>query len=101
MKTTKLILIAAFLSFAAMGYSQTESDRSPFTARISLENAIQNPALVAAMHQQLSPDILKNEQAGRTFTARVILKRTIYVIYGTRDAWKKFFEKRLDANPEG
>ena len=101
MKTTKLILVAAFLSFAAMGYSQAESDRSPFTARISLENAIQNPDLAAAMHQQLNPDMLKNDRAGRIITARVIVKRTIYVVYGTRGAWAKFFEKRPDTNPVG
>jgi len=101
MKATKLILIVAFISFAAMGYSKADIDRGPLTVKITLENAITKPALVAAMHQQLTPAILNNEQPGRLITVKVKLRRTIFVIYGSRTAWKEFFQKRLDAEPEG
>jgi len=100
MKATKLILIVAFLSFATMGFSQKSIDYGPLTVKISLTSAIQNPSLVTAMHQQLDPGMLQQEQPGRLITARVILKRTTYVISGSRAAWKEFFQKRLDADPE-
>jgi len=100
MKATKLILIVAFISFAAMGYSKADIDRGPLTVKITLENAITKPALVVAMHQQLTPAILYNEQPGRLITAKVVLRRTTYVISGPRNEWKEFFKMRLDAEPE-
>ena len=100
MKATKLILIVAFLSFAAMGYSKADIDHGPLTVKITLENAITKPALVVAMHQQLSPALLYNEQPGRLISAKVVLRRTTYVISGSRAAWKEFFKMRLDAEPE-
>jgi len=100
MKATKLILIVAFLSFAAMGYSKADIDQGPLTAKITLENAITKPALVAAMHQQLTPAILHKEYPGRLITAKVVLRRTTYLISGSRAAWKEFFKMRLVEDPE-
>ena len=100
MKATKLILIVAFISFTAMGYSKADIDHGPMTVKITLENAITNPALVVAMHQQLTPAILYNEQPGRLITAKVVLKRTTYVISGSRAAWVEFFKMRLEEDPE-
>jgi len=85
-----------------MGYSKADIDHGPMTVKITLENAITKPALVAAMHQQLDPALfLQKKQPARIITAKVRLNRIVYVIYGSQNAWKEFFQKRLDADPEG
>ncbi len=94
MKATKLILIIAFLSFAAIGFTTEEEKPGPPTIRISLEKALDNPRLVCLMHQQLTGGFLGGPFPAKLITARVTTRLVIYEIYGTIDEWKAFFEMK-------
>ena len=100
MKTTKVILVAALMVLATMGFSQAENQsnfdkQTPPTleVKISLMNALQNAALVSAMRSQLNPDFLHGQL--RVYTVKVRLDQTIFHIWGTHRQWEKFF--RIEA----
>ncbi len=96
MKATNLILIVAFLAFAATGFSTNDVDPrdNPFTVTISLEKAIDNPRLVTLMHQQLNPDFLTGPFSSKIIKQKVKSRLAVYVIYGSLAEWKAFFGKR-------
>ena len=96
MKTTKVILVAALMAFATIGFSQTDRNieliKKPpphLVVKVSLSCALQNAALVGAMRSQLSPNFLQGNQ--RVYTVRVRFNNTIYYIVGSRAQWKRFF----------
>ncbi len=97
MKTTKLILVAAMLAFATVGFAQATSPapineiqvQPQLALNISLTSALHYPYLVRAMHAQLNPSFLVNEQ--QTYTVVVRLKNVSYYVYGTYGQWIKFF----------
>ncbi len=97
MKTTKLMIVAAIMAFATLGFANSESSsvNDPITivkqatVKITLRAAIQSPELVKDMRAQLSPDFLKTEQ--RMYTVRVNHKNTAYFITGTYSEWVRFF----------
>jgi hypothetical protein len=89
MKTTKLVMIAALVSFALMAFANTEFGMSKNV--ISLRTASMNAHFVSAIHAQVSPgDIFYSERVG-TYTAQVVLKKTVYLVTGTIGEWKLFF----------
>jgi hypothetical protein len=92
MKTLKLVLVAAILSFAMISYAGI--DPSTQTAKkvmkIELKKALKDPGLVNAMHAQLKISFLMVEQNG-LYTATVRYNKVVYIIYGTRTAWVRFF----------
>ena len=95
MKTTKLVMITALVSFALMSFANTELGMSKNV--ITLKAAMGNPALVSAIYSQVNPaDILNTEKFG-TFTAQVVLKKTVYLISGTYAEWKRFFLMETDS----
>ena len=110
MKATKFALIFAFVAFATMVFAQPERvnqklpdpgpDPAPLSIKISLEKAIKNHELVSAMYQQLNPRFLQNELQ-RLYTAKVKFRKATYVIFGTRDGWKKFFIMDINDDPIG
>jgi len=103
MKATKLILIVAFISFAAMGFSKEDVKSSPVTITISLENALERPNLVILMHQQLDARLVLNQNPGevpRLITAKVKARKTVFVIFGSVEAWQNFFKKQIDEKPK-
>jgi hypothetical protein len=98
MKTKNLILIVALLSIATLTFSQSTPDRvdNHFTVTITLKSALQNPYLVKAMHEQLNQDFLNGDQDSSLFTATIKYRGIRYVIAGTYEEWKRFFEAALD-----
>jgi hypothetical protein len=89
MKATKLVMITALVSFALMSFANAELGMSKNV--ISLKTAMQSPQLVAAIYSQVNPaDIFNSERAG-TYTAQVVLKKTVYLINGTFNEWNLFF----------
>ena len=89
MKTTKLVMITALVSFALMSFANAELGMSKNV--ISLKAAVHNPQLVNAIYNQVNPtDILNIERFG-TYTVSVVLKKTVYLINGTFKEWKMFF----------
>ena len=92
MKTLKLVLIAAVVSFAMMSYAdnstqQVEKER---IIRITLEQALTHHGLVCAMYQQLTPASLKLAKTG-LYVATVKYSYRVFEIRGTKEAWAKFF----------
>ncbi len=103
MKATKLILIVAFISFTALGFSHNDVDPGPTTVTISLENALERPNLVTLMYQQLDSRVVLNQNPGeipRLVSVKVKARKTVFVITGTLEAWKNFFKKQIFEKPK-
>jgi hypothetical protein len=101
MKTKNLILIVALLSIATMTYSQSKNESHPFTVKITLKCALQDPSLVRAMHEQITYNFLPANTENHVYSAIVIYKGTRYQVYGTYREWMNFFEMYLiDPSPE-
>ena len=89
MKTTKLIMITALVSFALMSFASTELGMSKNV--ISLKTAMASPQLINAIYTQVSPlDVLNSERAG-FYTVQIVLKKTVYLISGSYKDWDYFF----------
>jgi hypothetical protein len=89
MKATKLVMITALVSFALMSFANTEFGMSKNV--ISLKTALQSPKLVGAIYSQVFPaDIFNSDRAG-SYTAQVMLQKTVYLITGTISEWNYFF----------
>lgn len=104
MKTTKVILVAALMAFATMGFSQVKStpptlSQAPrISATIPFQSAIQSRALVFAMHTQVSPEILKSDR--QMYMATVYVNHIAYCVCGTYSEWLRFFGAAVyDPNP--
>jgi len=97
MKTTKLAMIVALVSFALMTFANTELGLSKNV--IALRTARANAHLVSAIHNQVNPaDIFNTERAGN-YTAEVMLKKTVYLITGSIAEWKLFFRDTDGRSP--
>ena len=102
MKTTKFFLFVALVSIATLAFSQTFSESHPFSVKITLSCAMENPALVKVMHEQLNTDFLHVGNDTHIFTATVRFRGTRYLVTGTYDEWIYFFSASLtDPVPEG
>lgn len=93
MKTLKVVLIAAILSFGMTSLPAHSHNKALKIINLSLAQAVQEPGLVAAMYDQLSMGSLKFDQNGN-LTAIVKYNKNIYRIYGPRTAWQRFFNNR-------
>ena len=97
MKTTKFFLIVALLSFATMNFSQPDDGNRNVAVKISLKSAMQNAFLNKAMHEQLDPSFLKPiGTPDQLFSARVIHRKVVYMVFGTYAEWKLFFTVALE-----
>jgi hypothetical protein len=95
MKTTKCALVISILAFVTLSYA---SDHGPWTIKITLKSALENPYLVRAMHEQLDRSFLQPDQPG-PYVAKVNFRRVIYVISGTYKEWSAFFQMELNEPP--
>ena len=98
MKNLKIALVAALFSFATLSFAGGFSDRPDRVQSISLEQAISNPDMVQAMHEQLDPDFLNGEQT--VFYAVVTFAGKVYVVHGSSRAWKAFFMNTIKVLPK-
>jgi|GEM_PF-1698726 len=89
MKTTKLVMITALISFALMSFANAELGMSKNV--ISLKAAMSNPSLVSAIYSQVDPLTILNIEKAGTFTVQVVLKKSVYLISGTYKEWSLFF----------
>ena len=95
MKTTKVILVAAIMVFATIGFAQTITitnsvkPEPELPKHISVKTAMHIPGLAFAMRAQLSPRFLQVDQ--RMYTVTVKYNNAVYYIYGSLKAWKQFF----------
>jgi uncharacterized membrane protein YcgQ (UPF0703/DUF1980 family) len=89
MKTTKLVLIAALVSFALMSFANTQFGESSNV--ITLKYALTKSPIVNALYTQIHPaEFLKNEQSG-IYTAHVRVKEVIYYVTASYKEWIDFF----------
>ena len=95
MKTLKLIMIATVVSVALMSYADNAKQHVEKVRiiKVFLKQALTEPGLVCAMHQQLTPDFLFVKDKTDLYSAQVRYKHMIVEIYGTRKAWIEFFRK--------
>jgi len=106
MKTLKIALIAAVVSFALMSYAGVDTENPAQKVekeriiKITLKQALTDPGLVCAMYQQLTPAFLQVEQPG-LYVASVRYKFKLIEIYGTREAWVLFFRNKPGGVPIG
>jgi len=107
MKASKFALVIAFVAFATMVFAQAERPNQnepvpgPSCVKISLEQALLNYGLVKAMHQQISPRFLQNNQVLQVlYVAKVKYNRKIYFIHGTYAEWKSFFRMSFNVDPD-
>jgi hypothetical protein len=96
MKTTKLMLFAAIMAIATIGFSQAESAPAcaekpapTFSAVITVKAAMGNPILLKEMYRQLNPEILKIDRP--VYVAALRVKNTTYYISGSYNEWRAFF----------
>jgi hypothetical protein len=102
MKTTKFFLIAVLVSITAMTFSKSFDDSPRFAVKITLRCAMENPALVKVMHEQLNPDFLNNGDEAHFYTEEVRFRGILFQITGTYEQWKYFFSTSfVDPIPEG
>lgn len=99
MKTTKLILLTAFLVFAAYGFSYTTEKPTKATTEqstdrnieyISINQAKYIPSLSSAIRSQVSPKILELYTQS-LYTFHILDHGNHYMVYGYFNDWKKFF----------
>jgi hypothetical protein len=96
MKTLKLTLVAALVAMMMIPVVNAdgikEKPRFNKSVNLSIENALKNPGLTAAMYSQVSPDILKYPMP--PITAVVKYSGAQYRISGTVAEWKQFFRTK-------
>jgi hypothetical protein len=67
--------------------------------RFSLKEALTDARLVRAMHEQLTPALIREDKP--IYTAKVRYNRTTVFVYASRNAWKWFFQSALTAGSGG
>ena len=91
MKTLALTIMTAIMALAMVTYAgNTQKPGHANVIKITLQKAMEEPGLVAAMHKQIDISLLKPDQKG-LYTAYCVYNKNVYKIYGTREAWVKFF----------
>ena len=97
MKPLKLIIIALLVSVAAVNLSNADGFKTKPKSKIvnlTIQQAVQDPGLVLAMHQQLNPDFLSVNQ--QVYVRVVNYNNYTVRISGTYDQWRIFFRVDLE-----
>jgi len=90
MKTAKLFLTVAFISFAMMTFATDKPQPKPVEIKISLEQALNNKTLCSEMIKQLNADFIQIEHPGYYYATVRCGYRT-FLIYGKYQEWLSFF----------
>jgi hypothetical protein len=99
MKTLKLFLVLTLVAFAMVSVASanylTGKPKPIRVVSLTIEKAMHNQGLVAAMYAQLDKgDFLHSYH--NTIVAEVTYNGTLYRISGTRGQWINFFNLRGD-----
>jgi hypothetical protein len=99
MNTLKFAFIVALIACTMVSFANADGLKSkpkPIkVVNLTIEKALQNPGLVAAMCQQLDKDdFLNNLQ--HTYFAEVSYNGTLYRITGTLAQWVRFFKLSVE-----
>jgi len=96
MKTLKLAMVAVLIACTMVSMASTDNGSKIIAKKViscTIEKAVSDPGLRLAMHQQLNPSFLKNEQL--VYTVSVNYNSTLYRISGTRSQWLAFFNPKI------
>ena len=98
MKTLKYVLAAVIVSCLMISLASADGITAKHkvtkkAVSISFAKALSNPMLVIAMHQQLNPSFLNNNQ--QSYTQKVVYQGNIYMITGTYAQWYWFFYVKI------
>ena len=97
MKTTKLVMIAALVSFALMSFASTELGMSKNV--IHLKTAITNPEIAAAIQSQVDTSFFYRCKCSGTHTVAVRVKKDLYLVQATFAEWRIYFRNAVDVKP--
>ena len=99
MKSLKIVMITAIVAFTMVTVANAEHpskiDPSKRTIKLTFEQAMQNPGLVAAMYQQLHNDFLGTSSNQQMYTVIVVHQNYNFRITGTYSQWVWFFKSQL------
>ncbi len=99
MKTLKLTMVAALVAFLMVNVASADGIKEkPKFSRcvcLTIDQAMKDAGLLAAMHEQIGPEILRFPLP--PIVAEVKYNGTLYRISGTRQQWIRFF--RMDIYP--
>ena len=97
MKTLKLALVASLVAFLMVNAASADGFKSKpkfgLKVALSIEQAMQNPGLVAAIYNQISPEDLLNYGLP-PYIVVVKYNAAQYLISGSREQWLHFFRIR-------
>ena len=102
MKSFKLVLITAIISFSMVTFANNSSTNIPDyqtkpsknVIDLTFEQAIQNPGLVIAMYKQVHIDFRSVSANRHTITAHVVHMNYNIRITGTYAQWRLFFKSK-------
>ena len=97
MKTMKLVLVAAFVSFTMMSFATATVGKARPDSKIAIENALMDRVISDAMNYQISEDLIAVERQG-FYYAKVRVGNTIVTVYGDFEAWQQYFIQRKWVN---
>jgi hypothetical protein len=96
MKTLKLRMVIAMITFTMAGLTSASKIRTHLKDRLYLtfENAVRCHDLIIALYQQIQPDFAQKRQ--NNYLAAVVIEETQYVIIGSYEQWKTFYSMKWD-----
>ena len=95
MKATKLLLIAAILTIGMMGMTTNVDANTVYGNKaiyIELEDAVQNPAMVQIMYDQINSSFLGSIDG--EYTVTILYNGIMVYITGSYTDWFMFFQMR-------
>jgi hypothetical protein len=97
MKTLKLTMVAALVAFLMVNVASadgiTEKPKIKKCVNITVDQAMKDPGLLAAMYEQVGPEILRFPLP--PIVAEVKYNGSLYRISGTRQDWLRFFRAEI------
>ncbi len=97
MKTTKLVMIAALVSFALMSFANAGFGTGKNV--IHLKTAITNPEIAAAIQSQVDASFFYRCKCSGTHTVEVKTKKALYLIQATFAEWRIYFRNAANDKP--
>jgi endo-1,4-beta-D-glucanase Y len=91
MKTMKLALVLAFVSFVAITFADNGTKRQAVTTKMSIEKAMCIKSLKIEILQQVNRSLISEEKPG-LYLARVRYRNNSYIIFGKYKEWKACFD---------
>lgn len=94
MKTLKVALVLAMVSFAMMGFSK-DLDRQDQNKQIyELKSLLNKPLFVNAIYAQVNPTEFLTRDNGDRITVKIMVHKKVYEVVGSYSEWKSFFSSR-------